>query len=111
VCTNKPLHATQTILEKLELAGYFEARVVGGDGPLPRKPNPAGLAWLIAGAGVHPAETMLVGDSIIDWETAHAASAFVCMAGYGFGFEEFPRERLTADDRVVDRPRELLTFL
>ena len=35
----------------------------------------------------------MIGDSIIDWETAHAASVAVCMARYGFGFEGFPHER------------------
>ncbi|MQA30179.1 MAG: HAD hydrolase-like protein [Luteitalea sp.] len=111
VCTNKPLKATQTILTGLELARYFGARVVGGDGPFPRKPNPAGLASLMGAAAVSPSSTILIGDSIIDWETAHAAAAHVCMARYGFGFEGFPSERLTADDRGVDHPRELLATL
>jgi phosphoglycolate phosphatase len=111
VCTNKPLDATRTILNELELAPYFGSRVVGGDGPLPRKPDPAGLAFLMSSAAVPPEDTILIGDSIIDWETARAAAAHVCMARYGFGFEGFPRERLGADDRVVDHPRELLETL
>ena len=111
VCTNKPREATRRILDDLELAPYFGARVVAGDGPLPRKPSPAGLASLMRAAAVEPANTILIGDSVIDWETARAASAHVCMARYGFGFHGFPAERLTADDRVVDHPRELTAAL
>jgi phosphoglycolate phosphatase len=107
VCTNKPLEPTRTILEQLKLADYFGVRVVGGDGPQPRKPDPGGLTFLMAAAGVLPEGTILVGDSIIDWETAKAASTHVCMAGYGFGFEGFPQERLRTGDRVVAHPREL----
>src|SRR5262249_34271197 len=95
VLTNKPLAATRTILERLELAQYFNpAMVVGGDGPLPRKPDPAGLLHLMQAARVAPAETLLVGDSLVDWRTARAASTAVCLAGYGFGFEGFPLRNL-----------------
>ena len=48
--TNKPLAATRRILEGLDLARYFPAdAVVGGDGTLPRKPDPTGLRHLSAG--------------------------------------------------------------
>src|SRR5262249_21283947 len=44
VLTNKPLAATREILTGLDLSRYFRAdRVLGGDGPFPRKPDPAGL--------------------------------------------------------------------
>ena len=55
VLTNKPLAATRRILEGLDLSRYFPPdRMVGGDGPFPRKPDPAGLAHLMASAGVAP---------------------------------------------------------
>ena len=110
--TNKPLAATRQILDGLGLAGHFPpARVVGGDGPFPRKPDPAGLLHLIAETGVTPAETMFVGDSVIDWRTARAAGARICLAGYGFGFEGFPLDELGDADRVVDTPVDLLAVL
>ncbi len=44
VLTNKPLASTRRILDGLDLARFFPPDlVVGGDGPLPRKPDPAGL--------------------------------------------------------------------
>ena len=76
VLTNKPLAATQAILDGLDLARFFgRDAVVGGDGPFPRKPDPAGLLHLSRAAGVRA-----VGDRCssairsIDWRTARAAS-------------------------------------
>jgi phosphoglycolate phosphatase len=107
--TNKPLAPTLTILERLELARYFDASMVlGGDGPLPRKPDPAGLHQLIDSARVSPQETLLVGDSVIDWRTARAAAAAICVARYGFGFEGFPLESLEPSDLTIDSPGDLL---
>ena len=49
------------------------------DGPHPRKPDPAGLIQVMSAAGVAPSETMMVGDSIIDYRTA-------IRDAIGFGF-------------------------
>jgi phosphoglycolate phosphatase len=111
VLTNKPLAATRTILDGLDLARYFGDRVVGGDGPFPRKPSPDGLQQLMSHVGVSPATTMLLGDSVIDWRTAHAAGACSCVARYGFGFDGFPLGELTSADRLIDHPAELLSLL
>ena len=91
VLTNKPLASTRRILAGLDLARHFaEDAVLGGDGPFPRKPDPAGLRHLSARADVPAESTLLVGDSLIDWRTARAASTPMCLARYGFGFEGFP---------------------
>jgi phosphoglycolate phosphatase len=109
VLTNKPIAATREILSGLDLARYFPAgRVFGGDGPLPRKPEPAGLLRLAADAGVDPGITVLVGDSVIDWRTARNAGSCICLARYGFGFQTFPIETITPDDLSVDAPADLL---
>jgi phosphoglycolate phosphatase len=112
VLTNKPLHATQEILNGLALSEYFPApRVLGGDGPFPRKPDPSGLLFLASQCGVSPRDTVLIGDSIVDWRTARAAGTSVCLARYGFGFAEFPEANLTVNDRVVDAPSMLIEAL
>ncbi|HEV3141263.1 MAG TPA: HAD hydrolase-like protein [Vicinamibacterales bacterium] len=111
VLTNKPLAATRRILDGLGLARFFARdAVVGGDGPFPRKPEPAGLQHLAASARVPIAATLLVGDSFIDWETARRASAAVCLARYGFGFDGFAAAQRRADDRMIDTPTELLSL-
>jgi phosphoglycolate phosphatase len=112
VLTNKPLHATREILTGLDLARYFEPRrIVGGDGPLPRKPDPAGLLHLAAGARATTAQTILVGDSPIDWQTARAAGTGICLARYGFGFSRVPLTELVEGELVIDTPADLTTVL
>jgi phosphoglycolate phosphatase len=108
--TNKPLAATQEILEGLDLARYFGRAVIGGDGPFPRKPDPSGLRHLAVSADVPTEETLLVGDSLIDWRTARAASTSICLARYGFGFESVPVTDLRPADRLVSAPAELLSL-
>jgi phosphoglycolate phosphatase len=108
ILTNKPRAATVRILDGLNLARFFDpALTFGGDGDHPRKPDPRGLLALAHAADTTAARTMLVGDSIIDWRTAHAAGTRVCMARYGFGFETFPAEELGVDDLVIDAPGDL----
>ena len=109
VLTNKPLASTRRILAGLDLARRFgDEAIVGGDGPLPRKPDPAGLRHLMTRAGVASEFTLMVGDSAIDWRTARAASTRVCLVRYGFGFESVPVGQLGADDRLIDAPGDLL---
>lgn len=109
VLTNKPIASTRRILDGLDLARYFPAdAVLGGDGPFPRKPDPAGLRHLIARARVDAAATLMVGDSVIDWRTARAAASLVCLARYGFGFGGVPVGELRPEDHVIDTPAGLL---
>jgi phosphoglycolate phosphatase-like HAD superfamily hydrolase len=49
----------------------------------------------------------MVGDSAIDHETARRASVRCCLAAYGFGFESFPRERLTGEEWIAESPAAL----
>jgi phosphoglycolate phosphatase len=111
VLTNKPLGAARAILDGLGLARYFGDRVLGGDGPHPRKPDPSGLLQLIAQACTVPADTVMVGDSVVDVRTARGAGTRVCLARYGFGCREGTDAELTERDSVIDRPLDLLTFL
>lgn len=105
VLTNKPREASERILEGLGLKQRF-ARIAGGDGPLPRKPDPAALIDLMRRFGATREETMLVGDSRIDLETARNAGVRVCLAAYGFGFRFDPRE-LTGV-AIARKPREIV---
>jgi phosphoglycolate phosphatase len=109
VLTNKPLGATRRILAGLDLAKFFDDdAVIGGDGPWPRKPDPAGLLHLCARAAVAPADALLVGDSHVDWLTARDAGTAICLARYGFGFPGFPSDTLDGREQFIDTPAELL---
>ena len=109
VLTNKSLAATLAVLGGLGLTQYFPApRVLGGDGPLPRKPDPAGLERLASLCDVPVTATLLVGDSLLDACTARAAAARLCLARYGFGFQGLSDAQIAPDDYVIERPLDLL---
>jgi phosphoglycolate phosphatase len=109
ILTNKPLGSTRMILDDLDLAKYFDPDlVIGGDGPFARKPDPSGLQSLMRAVSAAAEETLMVGDSTIDWHTARAAGTRICIARYGFGFEGFVRERLAHDAALIDAPEGLL---
>jgi phosphoglycolate phosphatase len=84
VLTNKPEAPSRTLLDAFDLSSYFRW-VIGGDSGFPRKPDPAGLLHLISAAGASPSTTLVVGDSMIDVQTARAAGARACVALFGFG--------------------------
>jgi phosphoglycolate phosphatase len=106
VLTNKPLAPSERILDALGMRELFDD-VVGGDGPLPRKPDPAGLQALMERAGASPRTTLMIGDSAIDHETAHRAEARCCLTSYGFGYMTFPQDQLAGDEWIVTAPCEL----
>jgi phosphoglycolate phosphatase len=106
VLTNKPVAPSTRILEGLGLARFFRT-VVGGDGPFPRKPDPAALAHLMRLHDVSARETILVGDSRIDLETARAAGTDICLVRFGFGYQTLPPASLRGDEVFADDPRAL----
>jgi phosphoglycolate phosphatase len=108
--TNKPLEQTKTILETFKFSKYFRWSV-GGDGPWPRKPAPDGLRYLMAQASAGPRETVMIGDSSVDVETAHNAGVRICLARYGFGFAEVAASTLVGDELLADSPGEIVSLL
>jgi phosphoglycolate phosphatase len=100
VLTNKPLAPTLRILDALGMRELFDD-VVGGDNALGRKPEAAALEALMRDAGAGQKTTLMVGDSAVDHETARRAGVQACIVSFGFGFANFPQDRLTADDWVV----------
>ncbi len=116
VLTNKPLRFTRAILDGLGLAHHFE-RVYGGDSfPAPgaagggylKKPDPTGLQTLLAEFGARPSETILVGDSAIDVETARRADAWSAGVRYGFGSWTLAEK---PPDLLLDDLRQLAAWL
>jgi phosphoglycolate phosphatase len=103
VLTNKPAKPTLRLLEAFDLRKYF-GDIVAGDGDLPRKPDPAGLHWLIARAGVDPSRVLMVGDSPVDVQTAMNAGVPMCLVRYGFGFAKVSGLERARAAHEVDRP-------
>jgi phosphoglycolate phosphatase len=110
VLTNKPKAPSERILEGLGIRDLFAA-VVGGDGPLGRKPDPAALNALMRDFGATANTTVLIGDSAIDHETAIRAGVHGCLVSFGFGFQNFPQKRLRAGDWIATDASQLRAIL
>jgi len=108
--TNKPEDSARKVLAHCGLDGFF-AHMIFGDGEFGRKPDPAGLRWLMERHGAPAARTVLVGDSEVDLATARAGSVRVCLARYGFGFIRIDPASLSGDEWYLDQPRDLLGVL
>ena len=104
--TNKPTTPTERILAGLGLRDAFD-EVIGGDGPYRRKPDPAGLKAMMKAANTAPEDTLLVGDSAIDLETARRAEASCCLVSYGFGFRRELHEQQGPGVRIAATATEL----
>ncbi len=98
LCTNKPLAHTRVILDRLEFAPLLDA-VIAGDSLAVRKPDPAPLLATIAALGAGPADSVFVGDSRIDRDTAAAAGVrLVLVEG---GYTDVPVRTLSADVHIT----------
>lgn len=106
VLTNKPEAPARRLLDAFDLARHF-ARVVGGDSVFARKPDPAGLHALMRESGTGPADTLFVGDSMIDVETARRAGVPMCVALYGFGHLR-GELRLAGDEFLAASARDIV---
>ena len=86
ICTNKPESITRQVLAGLDIADYFDV-VIGGDS-LPRnKPDPLPLRTALEKLQAMPERSLMVGDSAIDVQTAHAAGVRVAFVTFGYGPE------------------------
>ena len=98
VLTNKPVKISHRILDGLGLSEHF-FRVYGGNSFDRKKPDPVGIATLLAESGLEPARTYMVGDSAVDIETARNAGVRSCGVSYGFQPEAMME---ASPDVVVD---------
>ena len=108
--TNKPEDSARKILAHTGLDVFFP-HMVFGDGLFSRKPDPAGLRWLMERHGAQAQRTIMVGDSDVDVATARAGGVRLCLARYGFGFIRVDPATLPGDEWYLDQPRDLIALL
>ena len=99
--TNKPRYHTMRIVEALGWAPLFD-EVVGGDNPRGRKPAPDALLAMMAAAGASAAQTLMVGDSKVDLDTARRAGVRCCLVSFGYGFESVDKAPIEGETIVKD---------
>ncbi len=108
VLTNKPVRFSRDLVAGLGLTDHF-LNVYGGNSFEEKKPHPMGVDVLIAEAGAEREQTMMVGDSSVDIETARNAGIRCCGVTYGFqpeGFEQTPPDILV--DSLEDLADQIL---
>jgi phosphoglycolate phosphatase len=84
VATNKPIEASNRILDHLGIANLFIAILGGGSVPN-LKPHPEMVETLMHKAGIPPRNTWVIGDNYTDLECARNANASSIFVTYGYG--------------------------
>jgi phosphoglycolate phosphatase len=108
VLSNKPDPVLRQVIEGIFTPGTFD--VIQGDRPgQPRKPDPSPVWELLVSLDREPRDTLFVGDSEIDMETACNAGCYPLGVSWGFR----PRNVLEAAGaaRIIDRPDEMWEVL
>lgn len=104
VLSNKPHPLTLGTLEGFGIQSLFAA-VLGECPEIPRKPDPAGVHWLLERLGVPAEKTLYVGDTPTDMQTAKAAGLDAVGVLWGFrSAEELHREGALY---LVQQPSEI----
>lgn len=82
VCTNKPARLAEPLLSEFGISHYFKT-VIAADTLAVRKPHPEPLWAAIEACGGDPKQSILVGDSVTDRETARRAGAASMLVTFG----------------------------
>lgn len=82
ICTNKPEGLAETLMQKLGLRDMFGA-LVGADTLPTRKPDAAPYLETVARVGGDVAQSVLIGDTVTDRETARAAGVASVLVTFG----------------------------
>lgn len=108
VASNKFQAGTERLIHSFFPDVEFVA-VLGQRVAVPLKPDPQIDLEIIEAAGVEPSETLHIGDSGVDMQTAHAAG--VRAVGVTWGFRSREELAESGADVIVDHPEEILNLL
>ncbi len=87
ILSNKPSKFIKIILENLNCLDPF-CKILGGDSFESKKPDPQGLIYLMNNFKLSSENLIMVGDSLVDIETAQRAGVPVCAVTYGHASRE-----------------------
>ncbi len=104
VLTNKPCKISFDILGALGIQRCFKS-VCGGDTFPNKKPDPIGILRIAEEVSAPLAETLMVGDSSVDIQTARNAGVPSCGVTWGLQPETL---EIVQPDFVINQPNELI---
>jgi len=107
ILTNKPVRISESIMNALGLTPML-FRVYGGNSFDQKKPNPIGIDTLRREAGIDAHQTWMVGDSIVDMQTARNAGVYSCGVTYGLQPETLG---VCPPDLLVDRMEDFAAHI
>ena len=107
VLTNKPERISIDILSALHLQSHF-FRIFGGNSFAEKKPHPVGITTMMQETGIAASQTIMVGDSGVDIQTARNAEVASCGVTWGFQPETFND---APPDFLIDKPVDLLSIV
>jgi phosphoglycolate phosphatase len=110
VISNKPELATKAAIAAAFAPGLFDV-VAGGRDGVPLKPDPAAVYNILGELGASPDETMFVGDTTVDLQTAGNAGCVSVGVMWGFRPEEISAARNRGADFVIESPAELVDLV
>lgn len=108
VTSNKYQEATSRLIEHYFPSIKFAA-VLGNREGIPRKPDPSIVFEALSLCPTPKAETLYVGDSGVDMETARRAGVESCGVSWGFRSIQELKEALA--DHIVSTPEQILTLV
>ena len=107
VVSNKPDALAQIVVPAF-LPNLFQGISGQKEGEAP-KPNPSSTLRIINRHGLKKSETLYVGDSSFDVDTAHNAGLRSVLVKWGYGF--YSDELLGKSDYSVSSPEELISLV
>ena len=101
VVTNKPYDMTLRLLFELGLTAFFTS-IVGANGTLPKKPDPAPIFMALRDMRADIDSAVMIGDHHTDLRAGHAAGVKTCFCAWGIGSTDgFPY------DYLAETPQDL----
>jgi phosphoglycolate phosphatase len=107
ILTNKPVRISEAIMKHFGLDSML-FRIYGGNSFAQKKPNRVGIDTLRSEAGATAEQTWMVGDSIVDMQTARNAGVMACGVTYGFQPETLKE---CPPDLLVDRMEDFASAM
>ena len=105
IVSTKESYRIEAVLERESLLDSFDVIIGGDDVPIP-KPDPEGLLTAIRRLGCSPSNSLYVGDSVVDAETARRADVPFAAVLSGMGsredFKEYEAYRML--DSLLELP-------